>query len=452
MTLPLIPDFDRFDFYAHYIRNLEIYSPKRPILCDRVTLTNWAVLAARSRGYGLLPNLSQLTLSTFFGWADDSEPLIWARTFMSPSLTAIHITAKSDRHHHLSFPIASTLLRHAVSNCPQLRMLSLVTSDRYKGQIPTNLSEALMFWEPSYYESLSYLPLRELCCSTGLLLSANIHTLSKLQFLERLKLYSGRELPDHCIPSPGFKLLPRLGDLTLIAMYWSDIINILEMNIYSGVKSLIVHMTDTIDDEPEPLDDASVRSLAVLVARCCPDLTNLEIDCGNDYAFSPEDITVFEALLALPLRAVSLVNISVPPTMLEKLLSFFPLASTIRMPDSPLKIGGLHYFFRLPQLVHLAIDLNVWQVEGLLPLQVDSTFEIATNFHTLEITTSPGNLKADLSPLAGYLLSIWPNLKQVIWTGGPEPEDEDHQMNTIIVNALNALISAHRILSAVNQY
>ncbi|CAE6403469.1 unnamed protein product [Rhizoctonia solani] len=39
--------------------------------------------------------------------------------------------------------------------------------------------------------------------------------------------------------------------------------------------------------------------------------------------------------------------------------------------------------------------------------------------------------------------STWSNLKQVIWTGGLGPEREYREINTVIANALNALISTH---------
>ncbi|KAG8691067.1 hypothetical protein FRC11_007090, partial [Ceratobasidium sp. 423] len=318
---------------------------------------------------------------------------------MSPSLTSLHITVKSVLH-HISFPIASALLRHVVANCPDLHELSLVTSEQYNGKTLTNLAAVLAFWEPSYYESLSSLPLRELCCSTSLLLPTNIHTLSELRFLERLELHGGYRPLDHSIPWPGCKVLPQLSSLALVTAYWSDVTGILEMDIYSGVKSLIIRIADSDDDDLDPLDDALIMRLTVLIARCCPALANLEIDCGSGYFFSPGDASVFQALTGLALHTVTLGNMSLPLAVLEKLASFFPSASTIRIPDFSLKPSELHYFTRLPKLVRLAIELDVSLSGGPLPHQADSASEVAPNFQILEIDSSPIDLMVDLSPLA----------------------------------------------------
>ncbi|CAE6418341.1 unnamed protein product [Rhizoctonia solani] len=369
---------------------------------------------------------------------------------MSPSLTAIHLTAKADRYHYMTLPTASTLLRHAVSNCPNLHKLSLVALERYMERTPTDLSTALTFWEPSYYDSLSSLPLRELCCGANLLLPANIHALVELQFLERLELHSVNELLNLNAPSP--EMLPLLNTLILVAVNWCDIISILKLNVYSGVKSLTIRMSETYHDEVSSLDDEPIMSLTVLIAFCCPTLNNLEIDCGNDHFFSLEDISVLQALAGLPLHSVSLINISVPSSMLEKLVSLFPLASTIRIPDSLLGLADLHYFSQPPNLVHLAIRLSVSLGTSIppQPLQVDSMFKVASNFQILEIASSPTKEMVDLSPLARYLLSVWPNLKQVIWTDGLEPGEEDPERNTVIENALNTLISIYQIISTSN--
>ncbi|CUA69629.1 hypothetical protein RSOLAG22IIIB_04004 [Rhizoctonia solani] len=246
-------------------------------------------------------------------------------------------------------------------------------------------------------------------------------------------------------------MLPLLNTLTLIAERWSDIIGILKLSVYSGVKSLTIRVIENYDDEMVVLDDALMTSLTVLITSCCPTLANLEIDCGNDYFFSLEDASGFQALASLPLHSVSLKNITVPRSMLEKLVSFFPLANTIRIPDSSLDLTGLHYFSQLPNLVHLAIGLNVSLIGASVPFQADPVFKGASGFQILEIASSPANLTVDLSPLARYLLSVWPNLKQVDWTYGLGPEQEDRERNIVIANALNALVSTHRIISATNR-
>ncbi|CAE6416928.1 unnamed protein product [Rhizoctonia solani] len=451
ITLPPILNFARFDLYARHIRRLEIY-PRNS--SDSITLKNWSMLSAHSRTHGLLPNLSQLTLTTYFGWADESELFIWIRTFMSPSLTSLHITVKSESVlHQVSFPVARALLRHAVSNCPDLHELSLVTSEQYKGKTLGNLALALAFWEPSYYESLLSLPLRELSCSTSLLLPANIHTLNELGSLERLKLHGGSRPLDHTILWSGCKVLPQLSSLALVMVHWSDVIGILEMDIYSGVKSLIIRIADPDDIEIEPdlIDDPLITRLMVLIARCCPALTDLEVDCGSDYFFSPTDASAFEALTGLALHTVALVNMSLPLAMLENLVLFFPSASTIKVPDFSLKLSELHYFARLPKLVHLAIGLDASPPREPFPHQVDPMTEVAPDFQLLEIDASPADLTVDLSPLSRYLLSIWPNLDQVAWTQGRAPGDEDYQRNIIIANALNALVSTYRSISSTRQ-
>ncbi|CAE6493492.1 unnamed protein product [Rhizoctonia solani] len=447
ITLPSAPDLSRFNMYAHYIRKLEIYCPNDSASSDSITLTNWMVLSAHSRAHGLLPNLSQLSLQPTYGWDDDNEPFIWARTFMSSSLTAIHFVAKVNRRHSMTFPTASTLLRHAVSNCPNLHKLSLVTLEQHMAQKHSNLPTALTFWDPSYYESLSSLPLRELCCGASLLLPDNIYALTKLQSLERLELHGDYGLPTRDTLSP--KMLPLLNTLILVAARWSDVIGILKLNVYFGVKSLEICVAENYDGEV--LDGAVITSLTTLITSCCPTLINLEIDCGDDYYFSLEDVSVFQALAGLPLRSVCLMNMSFPRSMLVRLLSFFPLASTIKMPDCLLNLAELHYFSQLPNLVHLAIDIFPVGVSTLPQTLQSDSIKAALNFQVLEIASSPTNLSVDLSPLARYLLSIWPNLRRVIWTEGRGPEEEDREISKVIANALNALISTHRLISNANR-
>ncbi|EUC63987.1 hypothetical protein RSOL_434050 [Rhizoctonia solani AG-3 Rhs1AP] len=447
ITLPSTPDLSRFNMYAHCIRKLEIYCPNDSASCDSITLTNWMVLSAHSRAHGLLPNLSQLSLQPTYGWGDDNEPFIWTRTFMSSSLTAIHFVAKVNRRHSMTFPIASTLLRHAVSNCPNLHKLSLVTLEQHMAQKHSNLSTALTFWDPSYYESLSSLPLRELRCGASLLLPDNIYALTKLQSLERLELHGDYGLPTRDTPRP--EMLPLLNTLILVAEHWSDIIGILKLNVYFGVKSLEIRIVENYGDEM--LNDALTTKLTVLIKSCCPALINLEIDSGNDYYFFLEDISAFQALAALPLRSVCLINMTFPCSMLERLVSFFPLASTIKMPNCFLSLAELHCFSRLPNLVHLAINIFPVGVSTLPQALQPDSIQAALNLQVLEIASSPTSLSVDLSPLARYLLSVWPNLKRVIWTEGRGPEEEDREIRNVIANALNALISTHRLISNVNR-
>jgi hypothetical protein len=178
----------------------------------------------------------------------------------------------------------------------------------------------------------------------GILSPSNVHVLGQLPYLERLELRCERELSDWNITQPKSEWLPLLNEFSLITPHWPDVATILEMSVCSRVKSLSICLTDPKYEEVEVLTDTLAMGLMDLIARCAPTLTEFHIDFGEYLFFAPDDPSVFQALSGLSLHTLSLINVTMLPGMLERFLSYFPLASTIKIPDYELDLDSLSYF------------------------------------------------------------------------------------------------------------
>lgn len=458
ITLPTVLEdnhFDRFDLYARFVKYLEIY-PGTPFpKTNGYSFKGWPRFLNHVRNRTLLPNLLELNL-TIRSSPSSNEQFLWIRAFLSPSLSAIRVQTVLDVFNlpTINPLVAIALLGHIASTCPNLRVLWLFPVKPQTEPKHEDDYAAAMIWEPpgSYYNRLPALQLRELECPVDILAPDVIDILGHLSTLEHLKVYCipTRKGPATIAPSP-----PRLGPLPTLRHFAIQsasrptMFRILRLNIFTELTSLRLYLgRDNVDEiDSDDSDNGQwVTELVTLISSGSPALSTLELDFDPDAEFSLTSISIIRPLSALPLRTICLKGIAHPLGLaLEDLHVVFPAATKLEIPELQFDLVELQHFSKFPHLEHLVVGL---MIESFPPTS-HPTPTVAPNLRILEATNSV-DISINLSPLARYLLSIWPNLEKVLWLEYHVLDANPLQLrlqctDSVLANALNTMLEIYRV-------
>ncbi|KAG8707447.1 hypothetical protein FRC09_001823 [Ceratobasidium sp. 395] len=422
-------EFARFDLYTRFVKRLKAFSPDMA----SYRVTGWRHLSGQAKSRVFLPNLLELAITpTFRGM--DQHLFLWIRMFLSPSLTSIVVGAMSDGSLSTIPGLAvKALLGHVGATCQNLRHLQIFSAAAEDGDSKRERSDYLFadFWEPLFFERLAGLRLQKLGCTTELLSPEWIHLLGEFSLLKSLDLYKVR---NYEIANSQPKALPRLEHFGIHFASCNDVETIAGLGLLEALNSLTIvfRRMDAV------VGDGWERSIILSISRNSPGLTKLHIEFDCKLEFMPEMLS-FRPLGSLPLIEVCLKGgVCVPEDQLEDLAEIWPNVTRFEMwdTDEPLSLKDLQCFAKLPRVQHLALPVS-WFFG--VPPQATPT-EPSYVLRTFEVLKHDFDTDFDVSSLAGYLLSLWPNLESVRWPWADKPQPSDLESTTII-NALSNMVA-----------
>ncbi|QRV75739.1 hypothetical protein RhiJN_03754 [Ceratobasidium sp. AG-Ba] len=190
ITLPpyATADFTRFDLYAQHVRSLDIHRVRYKVI-------QWSTLTSRSRAGPLLPGLQSLDIWNIplFHDGSFSEELMWARVFLTQSVTSIRFC----REMGIWAPFAPhqtilSLLDTIQKTCPNIDNLALPSIS----QDAEFLSRPLPGIPPSRLDNYlaHFSGLRRLQVGVWILGQDIAHVLGSLTQLNELFLHPEEEL------------------------------------------------------------------------------------------------------------------------------------------------------------------------------------------------------------------------------------------------------------------
>ncbi|KAG8715541.1 hypothetical protein FRC09_016527, partial [Ceratobasidium sp. 395] len=393
-------DFTRFDLYARFVKRLEVFSPNT----SGYQVKRWRQLSEQAQRRVFLPSLLELTIAP----SSSLHPnvFLWIRTFISPSLTSIVVEAESEgRFSTIPGLVAKSLLGHIEATCHNLQRLQLFTAATEDCETTSERTELAIadFWEHSFFERLGGLRLQKLGCTTELLSFDWIHLLGEFPTLKSLDLYTV-----HCdIADTQPEDLLHLEHFGIHFASPIDVELIAELGLLRGLKSLKMSFKEVVS----PLvGDGWETSIILSISRDSPELTKLDINVGDACDCIPE-MSSFRPLGALPIAEVYLRGgINVENDQMEDLAETWPNVIRFELWDTYEVLGleKLRRFTTFPRLQHLALGVSWYGVipQSIAPAEPSHTlrtFEVLNHDHS--------HAGLDVTLLAQYLLSLWPNLE-----------------------------------------
>ncbi|KAF8598194.1 hypothetical protein BDV93DRAFT_609980 [Ceratobasidium sp. AG-I] len=394
-------DLERFDCYAPFVKHLEIY----PSSAKDYLLKGWQNLSALAMQRSILPNLLELRLTSVSA-PTTHDQCLWIRSFLSPSLSVIHV--EPDLHDDpppITHMAAVSLLQHITSNSPNVQHLALFPPSSPSLETEKNGHAILEFWGPSFYGTLPSLQLRELICTTAIFTPEHFKVLNSMSALESLQVHNaGDPVAFVRLTSP-----PSLRRFALHNANWQQFQKIWDLELFSGLTLLEISFDDYSGQENYTM---WLTDLISLVCKASPVLTSLSIDFGGEEELRIDNIAPLQPLAALPLQTVVLKCVAmIEELVLSQMALAWPMVTKLKIPDLVFSLDELHYFARLPKLEHLIIGLSFESLE--VKSEIPACKSLA--FHTLESSTEV-DVDVSLSLLARHLLLLWPNIQQVTWT------------------------------------
>lgn len=391
--------FIRFNIYAQFIKHLEIYSLQGSSRGRGCSVVGWPLLSEKAKHRTLLPKLSRLTLSAISSPSSD-EQFLWIRMFISPSLKAIQVQPVVGHPHHIHYSTATALIGHIFLNCPNLHTLSLFPLDPPPNRSRLkDLVDIVGFWEPSFYDRLSALSLRNLTCAINIFAPSAVHVLAELPLLEHLEVHYASDNASPEIATSKMEPLPALRHFALCSKSWSKALDVLELGIFTGITSLTVTLGDADPeiDDPDAIDSIWGPRLMSLISRGSPLVSSLKVDLGLNIYFEIDSTSILDPLATLPLESVTLSGFAaMSSSVIKEMHGFFPLVTKFEVPDVEFGLDDMYLFSRLPNLQHLTVGLSIC-LDSLDSRPTPCA--ILPSIRILEIN-GPLDIEADLSPLA----------------------------------------------------
>ncbi|KAG8715086.1 hypothetical protein FRC09_016946 [Ceratobasidium sp. 395] len=394
-------EFARFDLYARFVKRLKVFSPDMA----GYRVTGWRHLSDQSKSRVFLPNLLELAITPPSG-AVDQNLFLWIRMFLSPSLTSIVVGAKSNGGLPVIPGLAvKALLGHVGATCQNLRQLQLFSTTAEDSNTSQERNEYIFadFWERSFFERLAGLRLQRLGCTTELVSPKWIHLLGEFSLLKSLDLYK------------DFRY--EIVDVETIA----------ELGLLGGLKSLTI-----VYEESDALDDGWEAGIILSISQNSPEPTKLHLEFVGEFDYMP-DLASFRPLGTLPLTEDNM----------ENLAAIWPNVIRFEMWDTEnvsVSLKSLRYFAKLPRVQHLALPVSWFHAIPPPVTPAESSYALRT-FWVLKRTL---DADFDVSLLAQYLLSLWPNLESVSWPWADKLQPSDRETNTIIKALDNAVASQRK--------
>ncbi|KAG9091034.1 hypothetical protein FS749_000118 [Ceratobasidium sp. UAMH 11750] len=420
---------DRFNLYAPFVKSLEVYDTS----AEHYETRSWNCLLALSSQQTLLPNLVSLTLTTD---CDDCcwDLVFWVRIFASRSLTRVASIPVLPRDPpEISHLAVSMTLKWLVEHSPHLQSLSLFPSKEFYDGIGEYRFFSLIDEAPFHYYLLPTLEVRELSCSMIVLEGESLQALDRLPQLERLTVYTTSDVLDYepkAIAFPG-NLFPSLQCLYLHLPDCWDLFWVLDVHVLlANITTLEVNI---VKAEQSSLNLTS-REFFPLLADI-PRLEHLSLELQPECLGEPiplgHSAILYKTLYRLPLQTVFISPVIFKHEDLSGTLgSIWPHVTHLQLPGSIVSLRDLPMFARLPSLEHLTIRLNLSA-----KMQKNGGFQtpVSPRLHTLEASSGSIILceKTEVKQVAQFLLSLWPNLRQVVWPRNSEKYELD------FVEALN---------------
>ncbi|KAG8743864.1 hypothetical protein FRC12_014942 [Ceratobasidium sp. 428] len=100
----------------------------------------------------------------------------------------------------------------------------------------------------------------------------------------------------------------------------------------------------------------------------------------------------------------------------------------------------LQYFAQLPRVQHLTLPVSRFYTIPLLFTPAESPCAL----RTFEVSKRKLDTVFDVSLIAQYLLSLWPNLESVRWPWADKPQPSDREADTIMKALDNAVTSRRK--------
>ncbi|KAF8598205.1 hypothetical protein BDV93DRAFT_526902 [Ceratobasidium sp. AG-I] len=451
ISLPANPvDLRRFDLYAPFVKNLEIYDRET----EKFWIPNWRGFMSHARDRTLLPNLETLTLTTT---SSHSNQLMWIRAFLSPSLINIEVTPSARYVPLISHLSASTLLKHIGVACPKIQLLSLFPNSRTTSEADLDAHDEqamINFWDTSLADYLKRLPLlRELASTTEILSPNCVVQLASLPHLTRLAIYP-LATPFTVIQLASPTRFTALRHFELCMATPTQFYDTWRLGIFENLTSIeLSFITQPDSDEFDHRTWAT--SIMALIAVNSPQLSDLIIDFDLHIAekklYNLGSVSVLSPLKTLPLKELHLreatLGVHTPATSFQDLKDFLPNVVILELPNQICTLKELYEFARLPNLKRLVVDLSLRtpDPQDPIPHPVNSN----SNFRILESNYGV-DVVGDIHAMARRLLSMWPGLRLVKWSAETEREsDIEPSAAATISTALNSTISLLRDITSL---
>ncbi|KAG8687136.1 hypothetical protein FRC08_012146 [Ceratobasidium sp. 394] len=443
----------RFRLYAPFVKSLEVYG--RNSLHD-YDVTDWQVLPQHAEDNTLLPNLLHLTLTSPFPIRDYLQ-MIWICSFLAPSILDIRVIRTLDLLPPVRIQIARDILTRICEITPKIQRLSLFIGEEridrpedadmaHRGELPLS-------------DCFKNLPALQEITSTEAILGADVfRALSGLAQLKALDIWvDGRfvgiweRLDPRSLPSNPFPALERFSmGYTDASRVWA----IFERPVFIKLSSLRLGFNRW----PRPEEGGAMhreRQLIELIARACPQLTDLYIifdeertrdELVNLLELAPDGGTALSSMSKLPLKTVHLSGavLGYPdddPIHADALQLAWPLVTELSMPDQQVRFDELYEFSQLPNLELLTVGL-VWE-------QGDDFFEQPIVSSSLRTLRGSAATYLDTAPdvFASILHHCWPNLEEVVFHMGvddPPLDDSDRDDIMFKINEINRALQRRR--------
>ncbi|KAG8699421.1 hypothetical protein FRC08_005319, partial [Ceratobasidium sp. 394] len=304
----------------------------------------WKSLALRTEQRPLLPNLLSIVLQSPCH-DHGSDQLLWIRTFISPSLHAIHVIPNSiDSPSCISLPVASAILDVVAKCCPRLFKLSLLPSRKVKPEEPQESNRLLeLLWRRPYQDYFRALPtLVELTCTTIIFERAALQIIGALPQLRWLIVMHGGTILDFSPGTLSNESFPALRQLHLRGVCLHGATTIL------GIPPLMKRLThielksvvEYVEGENEDETDKNILIITNLLSLLyhSPHLSSLDLDLDpTKSGYEPCDIgnqELMDMFSKLPLETVSLTGLHLGDwAKKDALKSVWPNVTSLRMRD-----------------------------------------------------------------------------------------------------------------------
>ncbi|KAF8606470.1 hypothetical protein BDV93DRAFT_604452 [Ceratobasidium sp. AG-I] len=401
-------DLIRLDFYAPFVKHLDIISQPK----DLKIVGGWEVLINYVHaGYTFLPNLITLQLKPPGGMFNGIPPYSWAVVFCSPNMKSLSM---GDCLAKISPRVGSALLGFLADRCPNLDTLEFQLAEREAKSkqdkyIPPEMGRG--------YHISRFLQSTTLCNLAINSFFANRYLLeiSQSPCLKRSKIHSHgvNEMIPIPLPAGSFPTLRELKFLNLSVLEVESFWRINELVSRLTALECVFHPTNRQDVEN---NEATLLRFSNILCISSPYITDLTLDFDLKDNISLE-ANVLQTLAQLPLRKLSVEGAGVDwqsgggLSACELLASTFPLLEVLRWPCEDMKYKDLPVFTTMPNLRHLAIELDSQMLHREL-FHALSDIPRDRPLRLLEVDLSIYNRASSRVVwhlIARYLAAIWPD-------------------------------------------
>ncbi|KAF8598206.1 hypothetical protein BDV93DRAFT_526903 [Ceratobasidium sp. AG-I] len=457
IAIPTLPmDMTRFNKYAPFVKNLEIYDKDT----EKYWIPNWRGFGTNAKNEILLPNLKTLTLTTTLGCS--TSQIMWIRAFVAPSLISIEATYSAKYAPLISYRSASALLRYIAEACPNIQTLSIFPDSNPRPTIEYGLEmhdeQAMLdFWDSSLAPYLKRLrSLSELAATTEILSPDCLVHLSSMPKLSCLTIYPTATPfrtvgPMSAGRTAGFKAFTQFK---LFSATPALVENIWRLKIFGNLTSLELDSVTPSAGANDTEHHTSATAILSNVAKNSPYLSNLVINFDTSIIekrhYDLGSLSVLHPLRTLPLKELCLrgvrFNVVPPPRSLWTIGDYLRRVVKLELPNKLCSLKQLYELSRLSKLEYLIVILELRTPQADSPSPVIKN----SNFRVLE-SSRDVNVDGDVHAIASYLLLLWPKLQSVKWAARTERKKDAVSSAVTISTALNGSLLLLRELNEVKE-